>query len=176
MLVPFLFALVASTGQATSLDQSIVDRVVGDVVANIFHLTHDNHQDQIAMVAEHFSPDGLQALHNLLQETGTELLVAEHDMTVTSEPLGDIIVESVTDKPDTYRLFIPLLLTFNNAYASISKPVVESFEVVAAQDLSSYRINHITEILTGEVAMIDKGSRRARACPMFKPSEDTPSS
>jgi hypothetical protein len=172
MLVPLFISLVAFNSQAASLDQSIIDQVRNDIVANIFHLTHDNHDTQIAMVSEHFSQDGMQALHNLLQDTGTDLLVAEHNMTVTSEPHGDILVEAVTDKSNTYRLFVPLLLTFNNAQAMITKPVVETFELVTHEDASGYHINHMTEILMGEVAMIDKGYRRARACPMFKPSPD----
>jgi len=168
MLIPLLFSFVAFNSQASLLDQAIIDQVRGDIVANIFHLTHDNHDSQLAMVAEHFSSDGMQALHSLLQETGTDLLVAEHNMTVTSEPHGDILVEAVENKNNTYRLYVPLLLTFNNAQAMITKPVVESFEVVTNQDSSSYHISHVTEILTGDVAMIDKGNRRARACPMFK--------
>lgn len=175
MLIPILLSLVTFNSHATILDQAIIDHVRDDIVANIFHLTHDTHDNQIAMVAEHFSQDGLHALHSLLQDTGTDLLVAEHNMTVTSEPHGDVLVEAVAEKSNTYRLFVPLLLTFNNAQAMITKPVVESFEVVTHQDVSGYHINHVTEILTGEVAMIDKGHRRARACPMFKSNPiDTP--
>lgn len=168
MLVPLLFSFVVLNSQASLLDQAIIDQVRGDIVAHIFHLTHDNHDSQLNMVAEHFSQDGMQALHSLLQDTGTDLLVAEHNMTVTSEPHGEILVEAVADKSNTYRLFVPLLLTFNNAQAMITKPVVESFEVVTHEDSTGYHINHVTEILMGEVAMIDKGNRRARACPMFK--------
>ena len=168
MFIPILLSLVTFNSQAAILGQAIIDQVRDDIVANVFHLTHDTHDKQIAMVAEHFSQDGLHALHSLLQDTGTDLLVTKHNMTVTSEPHGDVLVEAVVEKSNTYRLFVPLLLTFNNAQAMIIKPVVESFEVVTHQDASGYHINHVTEILTGEVAMIDKGNRRARACPMFK--------
>ena len=87
-------------------------------------------------------------------------------------------MEPVVGKIDTYRMYIPLLLTFNNAQATITKPVVESFEVVMDNDQAQYRIHHMTEILTGEVAMVDKGHRRARSCPMFHepaPKTNSPS-
>ena len=167
MLTPLLLMLCTLQAAASQPSQAVIDHVVSDVIANIFHLTHDNHAQQIDLVSHYFSPKGLQSLRDLLKDSGTDMLVEDHHMTVTSERQGAVLVEPVAGKTDTYRMYIPLLLTFNNAQATITKPVVESFEVVMDNDQTQYRIHHMTEILTGEVAMVDKGYRRARSCPMF---------
>ena len=170
MLIPTLFSLLLlSSATASPSHQDNIQDLLQEMISGVYTAEASSIENKTQSIQHLFSEKGLVALRSFLQVSGNALLTQNHQMTASVE-IAKPSIEASVDQASRWIVHMPMTVTYHNHQARIIKPVETHFEVyLDSSNSDHYLIDHITETITGDIQMLDKGLRRQTTCPMYKP-------